>query len=206
MSPIARSPSRSKRRCGSRIWTTRCPSSSDARCPTSATASSPCTAGCCTRCRCWAWPGTAPTRSRPAWWATAWASTIPTATRPIYDALVRMVQEFSLRYPLVDGQGNFGSIDGDPAAAMRYTEARLAQDRPRDAGRHRQGHRRLRAELRRERAGAGGPAHADSEPARQRLVRHRGRHGDQHPAPQPHRGRRRPGRAHRQARDHRSSS
>ena len=63
-----------------------------------------------------------------------------------------MVQEFSLRYPLVDGQGNFGSIDGDPPAAMRYTEARLAQDRPRDARRHRQGHRRLRAELRRERS------------------------------------------------------
>jgi DNA gyrase subunit A len=44
----------------------------------------------------------------------------------VYDALVRMVQEFSLRYPLVDGQGNFGSIDGDAPAAMRYTEARLA--------------------------------------------------------------------------------
>src|SRR4026209_184581 len=44
----------------------------------------------------------------------------------VYDALVRMVQEFSLRYPLVDGQGNFGSMDGDPAAAYRYTEARLA--------------------------------------------------------------------------------
>jgi DNA gyrase subunit A len=43
----------------------------------------------------------------------------------VYDALVRMVQEFSLRHPLVDGQGNFGSIDGDPAAAMRYTEVRL---------------------------------------------------------------------------------
>src|SRR5215213_1756541 len=43
----------------------------------------------------------------------------------VYDALVRMVQEFSLRYPLVDGQGNFGSMDGDPAAAYRYTEARL---------------------------------------------------------------------------------
>jgi DNA gyrase subunit A len=44
----------------------------------------------------------------------------------VYDALVRMVQDFSLRYPLVDGQGNFGSVDGDPPAAMRYTEARLA--------------------------------------------------------------------------------
>ncbi len=44
----------------------------------------------------------------------------------VYDALVRMAQDFSLRYPLVDGQGNFGSVDGDAAAAMRYTEARLA--------------------------------------------------------------------------------
>jgi DNA gyrase subunit A len=44
----------------------------------------------------------------------------------VYDALVRMAQNFSLRYPLVDGHGNFGSVDGDPPAAMRYTEARLA--------------------------------------------------------------------------------
>ena len=44
----------------------------------------------------------------------------------VYDSLVRMAQDFSLRYPLVDGQGNFGSVDGDSAAAMRYTEARLA--------------------------------------------------------------------------------
>ncbi|MGH8248624.1 MAG: DNA gyrase subunit A, partial [Gammaproteobacteria bacterium] len=44
----------------------------------------------------------------------------------VYDTLVRLVQDFSLRYPLVDGQGNFGSVDGDAAAAMRYTEARLA--------------------------------------------------------------------------------
>src|SRR5947199_212245 len=51
----------------------------------------------------------------------------PHGDSAIYGALVRMVQEFSLRYPLVDGQGNFGSIDGDPAAAMRYTEARMAR-------------------------------------------------------------------------------
>src|SRR6478672_4281754 len=43
----------------------------------------------------------------------------------VYDALVRMVQDFSLRYPLVDGQGNFGSVDGERAAAYHYTEARL---------------------------------------------------------------------------------
>jgi len=46
---------------------------------------------------------------------------------PVYDALVRMAQDFSLRYPLVDGQGNFGSVDGDPPAAYRYTEARLSR-------------------------------------------------------------------------------
>ena len=50
----------------------------------------------------------------------------PHGDLPIYDALVRLAQDFSLRYPLVDGQGNFGSLDGDPPAAMRYTEARLA--------------------------------------------------------------------------------
>ena len=51
----------------------------------------------------------------------------PHGESPVYEALVRMAQEFSLRYPLVDGQGNFGSIDGDPPAAMRYTEVRLAK-------------------------------------------------------------------------------
>jgi len=50
----------------------------------------------------------------------------PHGDQPIYNTLVRMAQEFSLRYPLVDGQGNFGSMDGDPPAAMRYTEARMA--------------------------------------------------------------------------------
>ncbi|MFB6217968.1 MAG: DNA gyrase subunit A, partial [Halobacteriaceae archaeon] len=50
----------------------------------------------------------------------------PHGDGPIYDAMTRMAQEFSMRYPLVDGQGNFGSVDGDPAAAMRYTEARMA--------------------------------------------------------------------------------
>ena len=50
----------------------------------------------------------------------------PHGDQAVYDAMVRMAQEFSLRHPLIDGQGNFGSIDGDSAAAMRYTEARLA--------------------------------------------------------------------------------
>ena len=49
----------------------------------------------------------------------------PHGDQAIYDALVRLAQDFSLRFPLVDGQGNFGSVDGDPPAAMRYTEARM---------------------------------------------------------------------------------
>jgi DNA gyrase subunit A len=51
----------------------------------------------------------------------------PHGDTPVYDALVRMAQLFSMRYPLIDGQGNFGSVDGDPPAAMRYTEARLSK-------------------------------------------------------------------------------
>jgi len=51
----------------------------------------------------------------------------PHGEMAVYDAIVRMVQDFSLRYPLIDGQGNFGSIDGDPPAAMRYTEIRMAR-------------------------------------------------------------------------------
>ena len=49
----------------------------------------------------------------------------PHGDQSVYDAMVRMAQDWSLRYPLVDGQGNFGSMDGDSPAAMRYTEARL---------------------------------------------------------------------------------
>ncbi len=51
----------------------------------------------------------------------------PHGDDPVYEAMVRMAQDFSMRYPLIDGQGNFGSIDNDPPAAMRYTEARLSQ-------------------------------------------------------------------------------
>ena len=51
----------------------------------------------------------------------------PHGDTAVYDSMVRMVQTFSLRYPLVDGQGNFGSVDGDSPAAMRYTEARLSK-------------------------------------------------------------------------------
>ena len=51
----------------------------------------------------------------------------PHGESAVYDTIVRMAQDFSLRYPLVDGQGNFGSVDGDPAAAMRYTEVRMSR-------------------------------------------------------------------------------
>ena len=51
----------------------------------------------------------------------------PHGDASVYDALVRLAQDFSLRYPLVDGHGNFGSVDGDPAAAYRYTEARMSK-------------------------------------------------------------------------------
>ena len=51
----------------------------------------------------------------------------PHGDMSVYDAMARMVQDFSMRYPLVDGQGNFGSVDGDSPAAMRYTEARLSK-------------------------------------------------------------------------------
>src|SRR5512147_2668018 len=49
----------------------------------------------------------------------------PHGDAAVYDTIVRMAQDFSMRYPLVDGQGNFGSVDGDPPAAMRYTEVRM---------------------------------------------------------------------------------
>ena len=78
--------------------------------------------------------------------ATSWASTTRTATGSIYDALVRMAQDFSLRHPLIDGHGNFGSPD-HPPAAERYTECRLGAAGQRDARRHRRGHRRLRRQL-----------------------------------------------------------
>ena len=115
----------------------------------------------------------------------------PHGDSAIYDTLVRMAQDFSLRYPLVDGQGNFGSIDDDPAAAMRYTEARLT---------------RLATEMLRDidmDTVDFGPNYDGRTqeplvlPARfpNLLVNgstgHRGRHGDEHPAAQPARGHRR---------------
>ena len=71
----------------------------------------------------------------------------PHGDQAIYDALVRMAQDFSMRLMLIDGQGNFGSVDGDPPAAMRYTECRLGEAGDGAARRYRQGHRRLPGQL-----------------------------------------------------------
>ena len=71
----------------------------------------------------------------------------PHGEQAIYDALVRLAQDFALRYPLIDGQGNFGNIDGDNAAAMRYTEARLTAVATALLQGHRRGRRRLSRDL-----------------------------------------------------------
>ena len=109
----------------------------------------------------------------------------PHGDSAVYDAMARMAQDFSMRYMLVDGQGNFGSIDGDPPAAMRYTEARLN----RMAG-------ELLADIDKNTVDftdnfdgtlqePTGAALAPAQPAVERLFRHRRRHGHQHPAAQP---------------------
>ena len=131
------------------------------------------------------------TPSAPASSATSWVSYHPHGDSAIYDALVRLAQPWSMRYPLVDGQGNFGSPGNDPAAAMRYTECRmapLAMEMVRDIDEETVD---FRPNYDGRSAGAGRPAGALPEPAGQRLRRHRGRHGHQHPAAQPARGRRR---------------
>ena len=101
----------------------------------------------------------------------------PHGDTAVYDTIVRMAQDFSLRHMLVDGQGNFGSVDGDNAAAMRYTEIRLSKI----------AHEML-ADLDKETVDFG-PNYDGSE--KEPLVlptRHRGGHGHQHPAAQPERG------------------
>ncbi len=115
----------------------------------------------------------------------------PHGDTAVYDAMVRLAQEWSLRYLLVDGQGNFGSVDGDSPAAMRYTEVRM--DRLAEE---------LLADIDKETVDFGPnyddstdraarDAHQVPQPARQRQQRHRGRHDDQHPAAQHGRGDRR---------------
>ena len=72
----------------------------------------------------------------------------PHGDSSVYDAMVRLAQDFNIRYMLVDGQGNFGSVDGDGAAAMRYTEARMAKLTLDLLRRHREGHGGLLPQLR----------------------------------------------------------
>ena len=108
----------------------------------------------------------------------------PHGDSSVYDALVRMAQDFSMRGPMVDGHGNFGSIDGDSAAAMRYTEARmtpLALEMLRDIEKDTVPFRlNFDDTLKR----AGHAARALSESARQRRERHRGRACNEHPPAQ----------------------
>ena len=127
----------------------------------------------------------------------------PHGDSAIYDTLVRLGQDFAMRYPLIDPQGNFGSIDNDSAGGHAVHRGAPVAARHGDAPRHRRGHRRLRPELRRVAPGAARPAGALPEPAGQRLVRHRGRHGHQHPAAQPARDDRRGRRLHRRPDDRR---
>ena len=124
-----------------------------------------------------------------------------------YEAMVLMAQPFSYRYPLVDGQGNFGSPD-DPKsfAAMRYTESRLTRYAVTAAVGARAGHGRVVAELRRHARRAGAAAGARAERAAERRDRHRGRHGDGHSAAQSARSRDRLRAAARGAGEPRSAS
>ena len=123
----------------------------------------------------------------------------PHGDQAIYDALVRMAQDFSMRVPLIDGQGNFGSIDNDPPAQMRYTEVRLekiAHSLLDDLDKNTVD---FRPNYNDPAAGADGPSGEVPEPPGQRRRRHRRRHGDQHPAAQSRRGDRRHDRADRQS-------
>ena len=120
----------------------------------------------------------------------------------IYDAMVRMAQDFAMRLTLIDGQGNFGSMDGDSPAAYRYTEARLARvadalldDLDKETVDFQPNYDETEQEPK---VSAGGL----SEPARQWRPGHRGRHGDQYPAAQSRRGHRRLLRLSRQPGDH----
>ena len=127
----------------------------------------------------------------------------PHGDQSVYDAMVRLAQDFALRYPLVDGQGNFGNIDGDNAAAYRYTEARLTAVASAADGRARRGHGRFQGDLQRRGGRARGVPRAVPQFARQRRQRDRGRDGDLDPAAQCRRADRRRGAADRQSQDRR---
>jgi len=109
----------------------------------------------------------------------------PHGDSAVYEAMARMAQDFSLRYPLVDGQGNFGSIDGDSPAAMRYTEARLARIADSLLADIDKETIDWSEKLRRQPPGAVRSARPAAQFVAQRRQRHRGGHGDQRAAPQP---------------------
>ena len=114
----------------------------------------------------------------------------PHGDSSVYDAMVRMAQDWSLRYPIVDGQGNFGSRDGDNAAAMRYTEARLTPIAELLLAEIDEGTVRLEAELRRRQRRTRPAPGAPALRAAQRRLGHRRRHGDRNSRAQPARNRR----------------
>ena len=115
----------------------------------------------------------------------------PHGDQSVYDAMVRLAQDFSLRYPLVDGQGNFGNVDGDNAAAMRYTEARLTAAAGELMAGLDEGTVAFKPDLQWRGGGARGLPRPVPQSARQRRRRHRGRHGDLDPAAQCRRDHRR---------------
>ena len=119
------------------------------------------------------------------------ASTTPTATSAIYDALARMAQAFSLRYPLIDCHGNFGSPDFDDRPAERYTECRLSPLAMQLLAGIDEDTVDFIDNYSGEFQGPDGAAGSVPEPAGQRRPGHRGRHGHEHPAAQPRRGHRR---------------
>ncbi len=182
-------PLRCTRRRARATSTTRCRSSPRAPCPTCATASSRCSGGSSTRCGTTTGsPRTRSSRKCAKVVGDVLGNYHPHGDTAVYDAMVRMAQDFSLRYPLVDGHGNFGSLDGDSAAAMRYTECRLqplATELLAEIGQERGA---LPAQLRRHHHRAGRAAGQGAAAADQRQHRHRRGHGHQHPAAQPRRG------------------
>ena len=127
----------------------------------------------------------------------------PHGNQAIYDALARLAQDFSVRYPLVDGQGNFGNIDGDNPAADRYTEARLTEVAAQLLDGIDEDTVDFRPNYDGARAGAVGAACQFPQPARQWRLGHRRRHGDQYPAAQCRRAVRRGAASHQVPQRHR---
>ena len=115
----------------------------------------------------------------------------PHGDASVYDAMVRMAQPFSLHYPLIDGHGNFGSVDGDPPAAYRYTEARMAKLANYMLADIKKNTVDFQPNFDEERQEPVVLPSRFPQPAGERLVRYRGRHGNQHPAAQPRGGHRR---------------